>query len=269
MEKLKEEDFQAGTNTRKSSTKTTDEDLIDFETEWDGKSYKPLFNCPQCKGAGFVHPRKPDGSVDYKGVVPCDYPRCYGEQARDYKAGQMIENSGVIEREQTFENFDAKIPGVKKAYEAAEKMAEGLGKFIWLMLYGGVGNGKTHLLNAIANRTMFRGQTTKLVMMAELLSELRMAMDDHTVDSKLKELKEVRYLLIDELGLEHGTDWEKEKIEELLAARWNNGRFTVVASNLDIEDFPERIKSRFKDVFLSRAILNKAVDYRLTRGKSR
>jgi len=179
----------------------------------------------------------------------------------------MIQQSGVMERGQTFENFDATVPGVKRAYETAMKMAEGMGNFIWLALYGGVGNGKTHLLNAIANRTMDRGEATRLVMMAELLSELRMAMDDHKVDAKMKDLKEVRYLLIDELGLEYGTGWEKEKIEELLSARWANGRFTVVASNLDIEDLPERIKSRFKDAHLSRAIVNKAADYRPTRRK--
>lgn len=224
--------------------------------------YGALPDCPNCHGAGFIHPRKQSGKIDSSRIIPCTYPGCLGNQVNSHRLGQIVETSGVVERQQSFENFDATVPGVKRAYEAAIKMAEGMGKFIWLILYGGVGNGKTHLLNAIANRTMSRGQTTKLIMMAELLSELRMAMDDHKVDAKLKELKEVRYLLIDELGLEYGTGWEKEKIEELLAARWNNGRFTIVASNLDIEDLPERIKSRFKDAYLSRAIVNKAVDYR-------
>jgi len=239
----------------------------EFQVEWEGSPCKPLFNCPKCKGGGFVHPRKPDGSIDYKQTIPCNQPGCYADSFNAYQRGEIIQQSGVIEREQTFENFDASVPGVKRAYETAMKMAEGMGKFVWLILYGGVGNGKTHLLNAIANRTMDRGQATKLVMMAELLSELRMAMDDYKVDAKMKELKEVRYLIIDELGLEYGTNWEKEKIEELLAARWANARFTVVASNLDIESFPERIKSRFKDAHLSRAIVNKAEDYRLTRGR--
>lgn len=234
--------------------------------EFEAYPYKPLFDCPKCAGAGFFHPCV-DGKTNYAKTEPCDHPGCYAEQAQAYKVGMLADNSGVIERQQTFENFDPAVQGVRKAYDAAMKISEGMGSYIWLALYGGVGNGKTHLLNAIANRTLSRGQETKLVMMAELLSELRMAIHDHKADAKLKELKQVRYLIIDELGVEYGSEWEKGKIEELLAARWANGRFTIIASNLDIEEFPERIKSRFKDIHLSRAIVNKAEDYRLRRGR--
>jgi DNA replication protein DnaC len=245
----------------------TSEDIKAFETEWEGVPYKPLFNCPQCKGAGFVHPRKPDGSVDYKRAIPCDYPGCYSENFNAYLKGEIVQQSGVIGFKQTFETFDKNVSGVAKAFSMAKKIAEGESDFIWGIIYGGVGNGKTHLLNAIANQVMGRGISVKLIMMAELLSELRMAIEDKQVDFKMKVLKEVPYLLIDELGLEYGTDWEREKIEELFAARWNNGRFTVVATNLSIEDLPERIKSRFKDQHLSRWVKNSAGDYRLTRGK--
>ena len=245
----------------------SEEEHKGFETEWERVPYKPLFDCPKCKGAGFVHPRKPDGSVDYREAVPCNHPGCYADSFRAYQRGEIIQQSGVIGLKQTFETFNAEIPGVKKAYKAAWNIAEGIGDFIWLIIYGGVGNGKTHLLNAIANRVMERGVSVKLIMMAELLSELRMAIETNQVDFKMKVLKEVPYLLIDELGLELGTDWGKEKVEELLASRWANGRFTVVGTNLDIEQLPARLKSRFQDRHLSRWVKNEAGDYRLTRSK--
>jgi len=240
-----------------------EEELKEFEKEWEGVPYKPLFNCPQCKGGGFVYPRNPDGSGDYKRVTPCNHPGCLGDNTRTYHRGEMVQQSGVVGLTQTFETFNAEVPGVRKAYKAAWKIAEGEGDFIWLILYGGVGNGKTHLLNAIANRVMERGTSVKLIMMAELLADLRMAIEDKQADFKMKVLKEVPYLLIDELGLEYGTEWEKEKIEELLAARWNNGRFTVVATNRDIEELPPRLKSRFRDRHLSKCVLNEAGDYRV------
>lgn len=200
--------------------------------------------------------------MDYSKTITCKYPGCLEDSHNAYLRGERIQQSGVIGIKQTFDNFDAEVPGVRKAYLAAHKIAEGEGDFIWLIIYGGVGNGKTHLLNAIANRVMDRGISVKLIMMAELLSELRMAIEDKQADFKMKVLKEVPYLLIDELGLEYGTDWEKEKIEELLAARWQNRRFTVVATNREIEELPARIKSRFKDVHLSRWVKNDAGDYR-------
>lgn len=229
--------------------------------------YEALPDCPVCKGIGFVHPRNQNGSIDAARVISCGHPGCLRDQLRAYRQGQIIESSGVTERQQTFENFDASVRGVAKAYKTAEKIAEGLGGFKWLLLYGGVGNGKSHLLNAIANRWMERGNLTRLVEMAELLSELRMAMNDNQMDFKLKEHKGIPYLLIDEYGLELGTPFEKQKIEELLAARWNWGLHTVVATNQDIEDLPIRLKSRFLDRIQSRAVLNEAEDYRLTRGR--
>lgn len=212
-----------------------------------------------------MHPGKPDGSVDYNQIKPCEYPRCYRDNYEAHLRGEIVQQSGVVGLKQTFETFDKSVPGVEKAYNMARKIAEGDSDFIWGIIYGGVGNGKTHLLNAIANRVMKRGISAKLIMMAELLSELRMSIEDKQTDFKMKVMKGVPYLLIDELGLEYGTDWEKEKIEELLAARWNNGRFTVVATNLSIEDLPERIKSRFKDTHLSRWVKNSAGDYRQKR----
>ena len=267
MERLEiPENYQKPTH-QPQTIQNSESDEKAFEAEWEGVPYRPLFNCPQCKGAGFVHPLRPDGLVDYRRVIPCNQPGCYGDAVAAYRRGEIIEQSGIVGRDQTFTNFNADVAGVRKAYKIAWNIAEGIGDFIWFILYGGVGNGKTHLLNAIANRVMERGYQVKLVMMAELLSELRMAIRTNETDDKLKELKKVPYLLIDELGLELGSDWEKEKIEELLAARWNNGRFTVVATNRDIEELPPRLKSRFQDKQLSRCVKNEAPDYRIGRGK--
>ena len=127
----------------------------------------------------------------------------------------------------------------------------------------------SHLLNAIANRVIERGFGARYVLMADLLSELRMAIKTNETDEKLQELKRVPYLLIDEVGLEYGSDWEKQKVDELLTARWANGRFTVAATNLDIEQLPDRIRSRFKDKHLSRYVKNEAADYRVSHGSAK
>ena len=238
------------------------EEIID---EYTGQPYRPLADCPKCLGGGFLHPAKQDGTIDYGHAIPCDHPGCLRDSINQFRKGDIVENSGVVGTEQTFENFNPKIPGVEKAYRAAKKIAAPDCDFIWLIIYGGVGNGKTHLLNAVANKVMERGITVRLVMMAELLSEMRRASDTKKMEYLLLELKKVPFLLIDEYGLEFGTPWEKEKEEELLAARWNNGRFTVLATNRDIEELPERIKSRFKDWHLSRWVRNEAEDYRLKR----
>jgi len=264
MEKLEiPETYRKSTQTRQTIPTESEETL--FYRDWEDVGYHPLFNCPVCKGAGFVLPRRRDGSIDYGKVVKCNHRGCLADSYNAYRSGVIVKQSGVIGLKQTFDTFNAEVPGVKKAYKAAWKIAEGEGDFVWLIIFGGVGNGKTHLLNAIANRVMERGISIKLIMMAELLSELRMGIQDNQTDFKMKVLKQVPYLVIDEYGLEYGSDWEKEKIEELLASRWNNGRFTIVATNRDIEELPVRLKSRFQDKHLSRWVKNEALDYRQRR----
>lgn len=239
-------------------------------------SYKATFRCPKCNGGGYYHPLNTEGKVKYSEIRPCDAPGCLKDSVRAYQKGEHLQNSGLVQSpipqingaHQTFENFNPKLPGVQEAYKYAKAIANAKPDSPWLIIYGGTGNGKSHLLNAIANAVMNRGVAVRLVLMAELLSSLRMAIETKQVDFKLKELKEIPYLLIDELGLEYGTDWEKEKIEELLSARWHYGRTTIAASNLDIEQLPDRIKSRFKDANLSRWVLNEGGDYRLTRGRA-
>lgn len=249
---------------RGQTTKTEEIDEEFFEAPYGANP-----DCPICKGSGFVYPRNEDNTIDYSRVIPCNQPGCYGDQAREWKESDIKANRGEVHLAQTFDNFDATVPGVQKAFKAAQKIAEKECDFNWLLLYGGVGNGKTHLLNAIANRAMNRLVPTHLLMMADLLSELRMAMETNQVDFRMDALKRIPFLLIDELGLEYGTGWEKEKIEELLASRWNRGLRTIVATNRDISELPERLQSRFKDRNLSRYILNEAPDYREKKGGKR
>ena len=234
-----------------------------FDAEWEGLPYRPMFGCPVCKGAGFIHPLKQSTlTPDYRNIRPCPQPGCYGENY----TGAARAHQPAITQAQTFLTFDAKVAGVGKAYRAAQKIAEGDCDYIWLLIYGGVGNGKTHLLNAIRNTLLDRGKYVRMYSMADLLSELRIAIQDHSIDAQMKQLKEASYLLIDELGLEYGSDWEKEKIDELFGSRWANGKHTIAATNSDVDDLPERLRSRFKDKLLSRWIRNEAVDYRLRRG---
>jgi len=260
------ENYQQPIQGSQNKTKTTNEVAV-LDNDWSRAGYQPKPGCKACGGAGFVYPRNDDGSINYSKPVPCKAKGCLYDSVLAYKMGSIRSNSGVRETKQCFETFDADVPGVKKAYQASWKIAEGTGDVNWLLIYGGVGNGKTHLLNSIANRVMDRGIPTRLVMMADLLAELRMSMDEHKADARLDELKRIPFLLIDELGLELGTDWEKSRIEELFASRWANARHTVVATNRDITELPQRLQSRFRDKHFGKAIMNEAADYRITRGK--
>ncbi|MBA7668993.1 hypothetical protein ES703_77116 [subsurface metagenome] len=47
-----------------------------------------------------------------------------------------------------------------------------------------------------------------------------------------------------------------------MIAREREGLITIITTNLELDDFPERVISRFRDRTQARLILNKALDYR-------
>ena len=75
-------------------------------------------------------------------------------------------------------------------------------------------------------------------------------------------LKVIPALIMDEWGQNYGTDWEEQKLEEIVIARERAGLITIITSNLEPDKLPERIESRFRDRAHARLINNKAVDYR-------
>ncbi|GAH62140.1 unnamed protein product, partial [marine sediment metagenome] len=63
-------------------------------------------------------------------------------------------------------------------------------------------------------------------------------------------------------GLQYGTEWEAAKFDELMTSRWAAWKPTVITTNKDISELPDRIRSRFGDKDMSRFILDSAPDFR-------
>jgi len=218
-------------------------------------------DCPVCKGAGVVHPRNLDGTPDYSRTIPCPEPGCLGDSTRDYKGGESFaRQSGVQTPSQTFDNFKM-VKGVEKAFRYASELANGEAKFVWLLIYGGVGNGKTHLCNAIARESVKRGGMM-MVNSADMFAQIKSAINDNTSEEVTRKFKNVLMLIIDDWGVEYGSEWEKEKFDEIMTSRYATAKPTVVTTNKDIQDLPERIKSRFQDKRISRTAFNAAGDFR-------
>jgi len=202
-----------------------------------------------------VHPRDGDRII-YSVIKPCVASGCLLDSLR----GQMPTE---IQR-QTFETFQ-QVPGTERALKAAKALASGEAKFIWLLIYGGTGNGKTHLCNAIVREVRDRGLDVKMILAAELFSLLREAIKENKTDEMLRKFKDIFFLAIDDYGVEYGSDWESAKFDELMTSRFMTAKPTVLITNKDISELPSRISSRFGDTKIAKAVLNSAPDYRSKR----
>lgn len=224
--------------------------------DWFGVGYQPNPDCSICKGAGFLHPLGVDEKPIYSKIVPCSAPGCLLDSVRGIKPAEI--------QRQTFETFQV-VSGTEKALKYAKELASGEAKFIWLLLYGEPGNGKTHLGNAIVKAVRERGLDIRMILAADLFSQLRQAIKDKQADELLHKFKVVSFLVIDDYGVEYGSEWEQSKFDELMTSRFANVKPTVLITNRKLADLPERIRSRFQDKVMSRAVHNSAGDYRQTK----
>jgi len=253
LEKLDVESYPR--NIRQRQTMTTDLEQFTEADEWERLPYRPRIDCPVCKGFGFLH-RVVNGKPLWgEKLIPCAEPGCLSESIKASN-GQVFP--------QTFENF-VTVPGTEKALKLAKELAYGHSQFIWLVMFGPCGNGKTHLCNAIVRTVRDRNLDVRMILAADLFSALREAMTDNKTDEALRRYKDIFFLVIDDYGTEYGSEWEQAKFDELMTSRFATGKPTVVATNKDISELSARLKSRFEDKVLSRICHNSAPDYRRTK----
>ena len=241
----------------------SEEAIRENEESRKSNGYAPNPFCQKCHGFGFVHPRDERGRVDFSKTIACPATDCLADAKQHWKeSGQYLELKGVSSRMQTFDAF-IPLPGTEKTFEAFKALAAGATDKPLLLCYGGVGNGKTHLMQAATTELNRRKIDAYYYRVPDLLKTLRASIETHDTDDWIKSLSNVGALLLDDYGLENQTDWALANIEDIIDARWQEKRITVMTTNRDITTLPARIQSRFRDTELSVAVLNAGKDYRV------
>lgn len=212
-----------------------------------------------CRGAGIVHPRRPGGEPDYSRVIPCD---CVKRETGPERGLRLLRysNLGALSRF-TFNNLEPQgrsgQPRSRERFAAAylaarefADMPEG-----WLVFSGPSGSGKTHLAAAIVNERIKPGFPALYMTVPDLLDKLRASYSPDSeapFDESLDNLKNAPLLVLDDLGVQSGTAWAKEKLDQLLNARFNNELPTAIITAIPIEQLEDRLRTRMTDPRLCR-----------------
>lgn len=222
--------------------------------------------CSTCKGIGYVYAPSPQ-----RGLVPCSCGLAYRRQTQALAAVSALRGRLL---ECRFTNFSqkGKAREATKALLAAVRWAKDPAG--WLVIYGGKGNGKTHLAAAAANHLIAHDQPVLFVNVPEFLDWLResysrSSFDDteETFTRRFELVRNAPVLILDDLGAESDTPWANEKLYILLNYRLEMCLPTLITSNLRFEDFPGRLRSRLGEVGFSVLVHNPAPDYRLQTGQ--
>jgi len=180
---------------------------------------------------------------------------------------KLLSLLGVTDTGYTFETM--KHPkGFAPALEAFRAMADGAADFSLLMVYGVTGNGKSRACQAVVIAMFDRGIRVKRDRWSDIVRTLKglfhgNGRGDTTYEQYFASLRNRQRLILDDVGSGSTLgDWEWGELEDIIDYRYERNMFTIVTTNLDIKQFPERILSRFRDRSKARLVLNEAPDQR-------
>lgn len=157
-------------------------------------------------------------------------PRFQGKMIRDY----------VTETRQQEE-----VVAFLKAY-AAEFTPKHSGRS--LALIGNPGTGKTHLASAIVGhciRNLHRpARFMNISKLNRLIRESKSFDAEHSESEVISALATCELLVIDEVGVQSGTDAESRALFDVFNARYEAMKPTIFISNLGLQDFADAVGAR-------------------------
>lgn len=181
--------------------------------------------------------------------------RVNAEHERQARVEQRLSRAGIPRRfrDRSFENFiadtDPKREAVRIVREFAETFDEHYRAGTSVILSGMPGTGKSHLAIAAALAIMQR--YTALYLNA--MDLVRMVRDTWRRDSELTEsevlgdLSTVGLLVIDEVGMQYGTEGEQVILFDVINRRYRDLRPTILLTNLGAKGMKEFLGERSFD----------------------
>jgi DNA replication protein DnaC len=156
----------------------------------------------------------------------------------------------------TFDNFKVR-PGTEEMLEQARKFSDGQGRFLTIQGVAGrakdqtgFGNGKSHILEAMARDFLQHGAHVRFDLVANLLNRIRATYDSNSDEQTSivhEDYQKYHVLFLDDLGLEQGTQWAKAQMITMIEGRIQSGARTVITTNLtrlEMMDLEPRLASR-------------------------
>jgi DNA replication protein DnaC len=221
----------------------------------------------QCEIHGTTEECSSDSGQTYRGCVKCESEAVAKEEkerldaelaAKELRDLRERTELCMIPRrfvDKTFENYDKDTDSRSRNFQACKDYADGFeGHFKagrCMIMSGSVGTGKTHLAISIARHVLQAfGATARYTTVSNLLSDMKSTYGGDSRRTDQDVLDEVIYpnlLILDEVGTTKQSEFEMSTIFNLINARYESMRPTIVISNLGLSQISDAIGERCYD----------------------
>ena len=190
-------------------------------------------------------------SVEFKVLEKKDTPALKKTETKPENRRAKLASRGIyLNPKFTFVTF---VVGASNqfAHAASRAVADAPGKaYNPLFIYGGVGLGKTHLMNAIGNTIMDRQNNVKLLYAPaeQFTNEFVYSMRNDKMDKFKAKYRNLDVLIIDDIQFIAGKSGTQEEMFHTFNALYDTHKQIVFSSDRppkDISPITERLRSRF------------------------
>ena len=173
------------------------------------------------------------------------------DKDKDKEKDKKTEFISNLNPKYTFESF---VCGASNqfAYAASQAVAnKPASNYNPLFIYGGVGLGKTHLVNAIGNQILAKNQKAKICYYSseKFMNEMINCLRYKKMEEFRNKFRKMDLLLIDDIQFMAGKEATQEEFFHTFNALYESHKQIVVTSDKFPKDIPgleERLRSRFE-----------------------
>lgn len=181
--------------------------------------------------------------------IRCKCPKCLEDELLQEKLKAAAIPRRFLNR--TLSTFEVTKDWQKVPFETVKAYIKDLDENFeqgrCIVMCGLPGTGKTHLAISIALEAISRGNTAVYVTVSDLINRIRSTWGSGKTIEMIDTFSSVDLLILDEVGVQAGTENEKNIIFDVLNHRYGDMKPSIILSNLNQKDVAKYLGPRTWD----------------------